>query len=247
MGILAGLLDLALPVECAGCGAAGSAWCARCAAELEGGPVGVRPRVAPGVPVWSTGVFGGARRGAVIALKEHGRRDAAVPLAAALARSIAALREAGELDPPELAPLILVPAPSRASAARRRGGDPVLRIATLAAGASPTRRAPARPATAVAPDRAVPALRLRAGARDSVGLGAAARQRNLAGRVTVRRGAVERLSAGPGSVAPGSAHRAPAVVFVDDVVTTGATAAESVRVLANAGVRVCAALVLGHA
>ncbi|WP_345602995.1 ComF family protein [Tomitella cavernea] len=240
--MLAGLLDLALPVECAGCGAAGSAWCARCAADLEGVPVGVYPRVAPGVPVWSTGVFGGARRGAVIALKEHGRRDAAVPLAAALARSIAALREAGELDPPELAPLIMVPAPSRASAARRRGGDPVLRIAALAASATPPRLA-----SAAASDRAVRALRLRTGARDSVGLGAAARQRNLAGRVTVRRGAVERLAGAPGGGPPDAAPRVPAVVFVDDVVTTGATAAESVRVLANVGIRVRAVLVLGHA
>ncbi|QDQ99042.1 ComF family protein [Tomitella fengzijianii] len=237
--MLAGLLDLALPAECAGCGAAGTGWCARCASGLATEPVAVRPRVAPGAPVWSAGVFAGPRRGAVIALKEHGRRDAAAPLAAALARMIAVLRQAGELDPPELAPLILVPAPSRASAARRRGGDPVARIARLA-----TRTPPSGPASPGAPDRAVQALRLRAGARDSVGLGAGERQRNLAGRVALRRSAAARLEAVP---VPGVVPRTPAVVFVDDVVTTGATAAESVRVLADAGVTVRAVLVLGHA
>jgi predicted amidophosphoribosyltransferase len=37
------------------------------------------------------------------------------------------------------------------------------------------------------------------------------------------------------------------VVLIDDVVTTGATAAESVRVLQTAGVRVTAVLAIAHA
>jgi predicted amidophosphoribosyltransferase len=76
----------------------------------------------------------------------------------------------------------------------------------------------------------VDALRMRALTKDSVGLSAGARQRNVAGRVRLRR------SVGEGEV-----------VVVDDIVTTGATATESVRVLQTAGARVVAVLVIAHA
>ena len=68
--------------------------------------------------------------------------------------------------------------------------------------------------------------------RDSVGLSSAARQRNVAGRVRLCRPA-ERLAGD--------------VLVVDDIVTTGATAAESVRVLQTSGARVIAVLALAHA
>lgn len=237
-------MDLVLPVECAGCGAPGVSWCAECAASLRGVPVPVRPRVRPGVPVWSTGAFAGARRGAVIAMKEHGRRDAVMPLAGAVAQLVMQLREEGEIDPPELSPMVLVPAPSRTSAARRRGGDPVWRIARCAARMLASSAPPA-----VTPDSAARMLRLRAGVRDSVGLGAGERQRNLAGRVAVRRGGTQagRRVRTVGPAGPGGVPRAPTVVLVDDVVTTGATVSESVRVLGEAGIPVRAALALGHA
>lgn len=244
-GMTAALLDLALPLECAGCGARGSAWCAECDGALRGAPVPVRPRVPPGVPVWSAGTFVGARRGAVIAVKEQGRRDAVPPLAGAVRRLVLQLREAGEIDPPELSPVILVPAPSRASAARRRGGDPVWRIARRAARTLASSAPPGTP-----PDSAARMLRLRAGVRDSVGLGAGQRQRNLDGRVGVLRGVAAR-AAGPAGEGPhprtGGDVRLPTVVLVDDVITTGATVSESVRALAGAGITVRAALTLGHA
>jgi predicted amidophosphoribosyltransferase len=72
----------------------------------------------------------------------------------------------------------------------------------------------------------VRALRLTGFARDSVGLSSADRQRNLAGRVRLTRSVT-----GP-------------VVVVDDVVTTGATACESVRALQTAGADVHAVLAL---
>ncbi|MGB3354992.1 MAG: ComF family protein, partial [Mycobacterium sp.] len=75
----------------------------------------------------------------------------------------------------------------------------------------------------------VPALRLKAFTRDSVGLSSTDRQRNIAGRVRTTT-----LVAGP-------------VVLVDDVVTTGATATESVRVLQTCGADVVAVLALAHA
>ena len=215
------LVDLALPLECGGCSAPGVRWCGSCAEGFALDPVRLRPRVDPGVPVWSLGTYAGSRRQAVIASKEHGRRDLSTPLGAAVAVALQRLRELGELDPPELAPLALVPAPSRRSAARRRGGDPVRRFAYCAA-------------SALAPERvAVPAaLHMGRGVRDSVGLGAEERRRNLAGRVLLN--------------GKSQFRRGATVVLVDDVVTTGATACESVRVLAAAGVRVHAVLALVH-
>ena len=217
------LLDLVLPRECGGCGTAGVDWCRRCRAVLDDDPVAVHPRVDPGVPVWALGPYTGPRRRAVIAAKERGRRDLARPLGAALAGAVTRLRGWGELDPPELAALCLVPAPTRARAARGRGGDPVARAAEAAARAL-------RPEAALVS----PLLRMRRGVRDSVGLAAAQREANLAGRVRVRTGAVDP-----------PAHAT--VLLIDDVVTTGATAAEAVRVLARARIAVAAVLVVAAA
>jgi predicted amidophosphoribosyltransferase len=77
----------------------------------------------------------------------------------------------------------------------------------------------------------VQALRMKALARDSVGLGTSARERNIAGRVVLLRGRRPRGE----------------VVIVDDIVTTGATARESVRTLHAAGVRVAAVLAIAAA
>nr|MCH9642077.1 ComF family protein [Actinomycetes bacterium] len=172
----------------------------------------ITPRLDPGVPVLSLGRYAGARRRAIIAVKEHGRADLIRPLAAAVAAALGQLLRWGILD----TPLTVVPAPTRRSAARRRGGDPVTRMA--------------RAATASQRGlRVVPALRLSAFTRDSVGLSSVDRQRNIAGRI--------RLSTpvtGP-------------VLVVDDVVTTGATATESVSVLHASGADVVAVLALAHA
>jgi predicted amidophosphoribosyltransferase len=75
----------------------------------------------------------------------------------------------------------------------------------------------------------VQALRTRAFVADSVGLSGADRQRNIGGRVR--------------AVRPVAGE----VVLVDDIVTTGATAAESVRVLHAMGTRVAAVLAVANA
>ncbi|WP_278263353.1 ComF family protein [Nocardia sp. AG03] len=200
------LLDLVLPACCGGCGLPGSSWCVDCAATLARAPVRVRPRTDPGVPCWTLGPYAGPGRRAVLAAKERGRRDLAEPLGAALAHALARLRAPDR-------PLILVPAPTRAAAARRRGGDPVARATAVAAGW-------------LIDCRSVPLLRFGRGVRDSVGLTRQERAHNLYGRIIA---------------APVAAPAAPIganaeVVLVDDVLTTGATARESVRVLGRIGV-----------
>jgi predicted amidophosphoribosyltransferase len=166
------MLDLVLPLECGGCGAPSTRWCPACASVLEvrtDQPYVVTPRVDPGVPVFALGRYAGPRRHAIVAFKERGRRDLAVPLARSLALGIHQLVGWGVLG----VPLTVVPAPTRALAARRRGGDAVARVATAA--------------TADHPDIAVAnVLRTAALARDSAGLGSSARQRNIAGRVRLR-------------------------------------------------------------
>jgi len=75
-----------------------------------------------------------------------------------------------------------------------------------------------------------PALELAGGARDAVGLDRAERMANLAGRLRFRQA---------GRPPPGYA-----LVVLDDVVTTGATAAACVRALASEGFTVSAVLTL---
>lgn len=215
--MFASLLDLVLPLECGGCGAPRMRWCQTCATALQlaaDQPHLATPRNDPGVPVFALGRYAGPRRAAIVALKEHGRTDLVAPLALALALGVHRLLAWGMVE----LPLTIVPAPTRRSAARRRGGDPVTKVATVAMAR--------HPAITV-----VPALRMKALVRDSVGLDSGNRERNVAGRVV--------LTARP--------RRDAAVLLVDDIVTTGATARESVRVLQAGGVRVAAVLAIAAA
>jgi predicted amidophosphoribosyltransferase len=212
------MLDLVLPLECGGCGAPSTKWCAACARQLAvkaDEPHLISPRVDPGVPVLSLGRYAGARREAIVAVKEHGRADLIAPLAVALRAGLERLLTWGVVG----TPLTIVPAPTRRSAARRRGGDPVTRMALAAA-------------AGLRDVDVLQALRLRALVRDSVGLSSADRQRNVAGRVKI------------------SKHfevLANDVLVVDDIVTTGATAGESIRVLRIAGAHVAGVLAIAHA
>jgi predicted amidophosphoribosyltransferase len=244
--VLHPLLDLLLPVDCGGCGVPGALLCSDCAVLLEA-PVRVYPPccgdAAP--PVYALGTYRGRLRTALLAYKERGRRDLAAPLGAALATALLHLpglaadgsdrsldADCGKpgldyrgLHPERRSPgICLVPVPSRRSAAARRGGQHVTLLAQRAAAAL---------AGAGVPAAVAPALRVAAGVRDSVGLGAAARQANLTGRVLPRRA---------GLPAAGTA-----VVLVDDVVTTGTTAAACAAALLRTGVDVPAIVVLAAA
>lgn len=214
--------------------------------------------------------YQGVAKRVLIAYKERGRRDVAPALGRVLASALAALPRAGvpragprceghslggpsfgepgvvgssrggpRLEKPVAAggsavagdlmfagdsaragPWCLVPAPSRRSASRLRGGPHVQRLAEAAA------RCLARTG---AEAFVAPALELK-GARDAVGLSRAERVANLAGRLRF---------VPAGGPPPGSR-----VVVLDDVITTGATAAACVRALTDAGVAVSAVVAL---
>jgi predicted amidophosphoribosyltransferase len=213
---LAGLLDtaadLVLPRPCPGCGRAGP-WCDSCSATLAGPPRRVRPPdQLPDAdrlpPVWALARYSGPVRAAILAGKEKGRRDLPTILGEPMGAAVRQLHAWGSVREP----VWLVPAPSRPSAARRRGGDPVHAMAIAAARTA---------ANGGLPTGVAPCLVTRGWARDSVGLDAVQRQRNLAGRVRL----VERAAPPPGAD----------VLLIDDVLTTGATAVAATRVLRAAG------------
>jgi predicted amidophosphoribosyltransferase len=220
------LLDLLLPVSCAGCGRSGAGcWCPACR------PPPGEPRRVPlaGLPgTLAVGTYAGSLRAALLAYKERGRHELADPLAALLADR--ALRRAGGWSQARAGPgraprWWLVPAPSRASAARARGGDHMLALARR------TAELLAGPLAAAGGSVGVSGvLRLRRGARDSVGLDAAARTANLRDRVTVE----------PNGLPPSGAQ----LLLLDDVVTTGATLRGCRTALTSAGREVIGALVL---
>ncbi len=231
--------DLLLPLHCGGCDTRGVALCPFCLHTIDPGDAPPRPygRHSP-VPIYSVAEYQGRARAVLLAYKERDRRDLAAPLGDLLANALLHLphavpaptagRAPDGAAAPDGAPALtaaaptaapapdrtwwLVPAPSRASAARRRGGSRLLRLARATADAL---------AKAGHPVGVAPALRFGAGVRDSVGLDRAARVANLAGRVRFRE-----------SAAPPVGTR---VVLLDDIVTTGATAAACVRELRRAG------------
>lgn len=216
------LTDLMVPLECGGCGHPGTRWCAGCRTRIADDPVQLTPRVRLGVPAWALGRYRAPYATAVVAMKEHRRRDLAVPLGIALAHALRTLARWSEL--PYASALCLIPAPTRALAARRRGGDPVTAFARVAA-----RRL--GPSVSVAP-----LLRSVGTTLDSAGLDARHRSSNMTGAIRGRHPPTWWPTDGP----------APPAILVDDVLTTGATAAESVRVLASMSVRVhCVVVIAG--
>jgi predicted amidophosphoribosyltransferase len=216
------LLDLLIPARCAGCGARGAPCCARCAGVWGSVSEVVRVPVAGLARVFALARYRGVARRLLLAYKERGRRDLAASLGRALAEALVVLPlRAFGTDSARARAVCLVPAPSRRSAARVRGGPHVERLAAAAASVL----AGWGFEVAVAP-----ALELTGGARDAVGLDRAERAANLAGRLRFREA---------GRPPPGFP-----VVVLDDVITTGATAAACVRALEGEGIEVAAVLTL---
>jgi predicted amidophosphoribosyltransferase len=225
-GVWADLADLVLPAECAGCAVAGATLrygvCPGCVAALESlTPFPTRPTPAPpGMPrCVALGGYDGVLREVLLGYKERGRHTLGRPLGVLLARAVA------EASGGSRTPVLLLPVPATAAAARRRHGDHVWRLARHAA--AELRRS-GRGAAVTQPVRALPR-------QDSAELDRAGRAAAAAMAFRLRSSRV------PGT--RGRAARAR-VVLVDDIVTTGATlAAVSLR-LAEAGLQVSASAVL---
>ncbi len=220
--MLSTLLDLVLPRPCPGCGGP-SPWCDACALTLGSRPrrirmpEGANDAVTLGAPAYALARYGGPVRAAILAGKEKGRRDLPPLLGRAFAAGLERLLAISVISEP----VWLVPAPSKPAAARRRGGDPVTRMAIAAAQILAVNGRQ----VAVAP-----CLTTAAGVRDSVGLDDFDRLANLQGRIKFRTAA--------------AAPVGQSVLLLDDVLTTGATTVTAARVLAEHGHQIQAVLVL---
>ncbi len=216
------LLDLVLPAECAGCGHTGTGdviegLCSTCALTLSGPPVLVRHARRPSglPPVHALAPYREPVADIIVAQKEHNRLDLARPLGRRLARAVLAAS-------PGAAAVWLIPAPSARSSTRRRGQDPVRRMACAAAGEMRVLGHTAN---------VLPALRHQRRVADQVGLTHQERAQNLRGALAVRPAAVWRLTQRP-------------AVLIDDVTTSGATLAEAARAIRAAGGRPIGAAVI---
>jgi len=209
--------DLLLGARCAGCARPGRVLCPACRPWTLPRPRLCRPDPCPpalapgGTPPYAGGDYADVLRRLVVAYKDDGRAGLAGPLGRLLAAVVelacgTALAEGVEL----------VPVPSSRASRRRRGRDPVGDLARVAA--RELRRS-GQAATVAG------RLSHRREVRDQAGLDAAEQAANLQGAFTARPRRLSRSGAVDG----------PVRVVVDDVLTTGATADEAVRVLAAAG------------
>lgn len=220
------LLDLVLPLECAGCLRPGRGWCPRCDRALSRlgfpyGPQRVTPRPCPpelpDVVTW--GHYAEPLRSVITAWKDEGRRDLQAVLEPFLACALrAALDEFQEVAHAGPAGPLIVPAPSSRRSRRVRGDIPLHALAVRAA----------RRVGPPADGAVLPVLEQRRGVSDQAGLTILDRRDNVAGAFTVGR-----------RWRPAVKDRA--VLVVDDVMTTGATIAECSRALYEHGASVVVA------
>lgn len=219
--------DLLLGAVCPGCHRAGLGLCPTCRSSVTGqSPRATRPDPCPaGFPMTvAAGPYDALMRRLVSAVKERQTLALTPVLGDRLALAIARLLalECGET----IERVVLVPVPSKPSVVRRRGYDATGELARRAA-----RRLRRSGLSGVRVQRWIRPGR---DVEDQAGLGAADRQRNLAGALV---GRVPHRSL-PSDPDPAR------VVIVDDVVTTGASLTEAARALRAVEVEVLGAAVV---
>lgn len=214
-------LDLLLGSACVACGLPGPVLCRGCAVRLRGPAVPARGAggsahlLAAGVPVWGGAPYRPLAGRLVIAFKDRGAWTLARPLSGLAAVAVAAcLDEASEIG--RAAPLI-VPVPGDPTRARERGIDHTRVLARATARRTGLDWRPLLARTGRSPDQ--------------VGLGASA-------RLGAQRGTMRMIGPSWRTAGAGSVREDAPVIVLDDVVTTGATVAEAVRVLGLSGRRV---------
>lgn len=231
---LASTWALLLPVDCICCHHPDSTLCAACAKALRAGslhPMRVECRAdalpvnqrAQALPVIAAGSYEHELAAVILSFKNHQMPALGKLLAPALARSV--LAGVQSLTDPER-PVVLVPVPTRLRARAKRGYFPL--------GVLLTRMLRAR----VLPQGVLVEHLLRY--RLSRQFVSAQKGKGRGARSVVR-GTMEatNMPALARMLALGAQ-----VLFVDDVLTTGATLAEAHRSLADSGLQLCGAVVL---
>lgn len=212
------LLHLVTGSACLGCDRPGRLVCDPCRLALAGPPRLLPPEPCPPglAPPWSCVDYDGLARRAVVGLKERHLLSLVPVLGDLLASAVAAAADAASVTASAgEGPLLLVPVPSRPETVRARGHEPVWAL---------TRHAARRLRRSGTPALACRLLAVRGRPADQAGLTAQERAANLSGTLWCPTALL---------------RRAPArgrVVLCDDVLTTGATAAEGQRALAAVGV-----------
>lgn len=205
--------DLLLGAQCAGCGRPALKLCRRCGALIRPDPAAAWPEPCPPVlqqPARVTPVAAGVNADVLRRVLIAWKESGNTRLTSILDHLLAA---AVVEHARAAAPIVLVPVPTSRRSRRERGCDLVDDLARSAARLLRRVGIDTRVSQALAPARATV---------DQVGLGAAERASNLHGALRLR----------TGRSLPGRD-----VIVVDDILTTGATVSEAVRVLDAAGHR----------
>lgn len=178
---------------------------------------------AVGVGIYTAGAYGGVRRALVLSAKDR-LRPAAITIGGRVFRQgLQHVAARGVVHDPRVAPVAVIPAPTRRASARQREGDVVARMAHEAVAVWPNARVFS---VSWLDDRAP----------DSVGLNKHQRRLNVA----------RHLRIDPIAVLAVRQYVRPegSVVIIDDVCTTGATVGQLSLALRGQGVHVAAVLTL---
>jgi predicted amidophosphoribosyltransferase len=212
----AAVTDLFLARNCSGCSAPGTVLCSECESALKPAPEVHEYLIHSGLhwlPTAYSGAYRGALRRVLYTYKDHHIPELAFYLSPLLAAAISEVREhigAGPL-------LRVVPIPSRTSAIRRRGFDPVHELLRSMG-------------THQLGGVLAPWLQDVRGKGASKRLDRTSRLHASTAAFTVTRNLV----------------RGAEVIIVDDIITTGSTVSEAARTLEKAGARVRGIAAIAH-